>query len=114
MKIEVSTDTRIEGTSAAIADVTATVEAGLSRFQERLTRVEVHLSDMNGHRGGVDRRCQLEARPASRPPVSVSHEAGNDADAVRGAVDKMARLLASTFDRIDDPRGGDSASGLPT
>ncbi len=113
MNVEVSTDTRTEGTAAAIAEVSAAVEAGLKRFRERLTRVEVHLSDVNGHRGGVDRRCVLEARPASHQPVAVTQEAATEAEAVRGALDKMQRLLASTFDKLDDHRGP-SASGLPT
>jgi hypothetical protein len=114
MQIHVSTDTRTEARAPAIADVTAIVEAGLSRFRDRLTRVEVHLSDVNGPRGGVDRRCALEARAASLQPVAVTNEAATEAEAVRGAVNKMSRMLASTFDRLDDPRGGSSASGLPT
>jgi hypothetical protein len=113
MKVNVSTDTRIEGTASAIADVTTAVETGLSRFQDRLTRVEVHLSDTNGPRGGIDRRCLVEARPASRQPVSVDHVAGTEVEAVRGAIDKMVRLLTSTFDKLDDRRGN-SASGQPT
>ena len=114
MKIEVSADSRAGGSSAAIAEVSALVEKGLARFSERLTRVEVHLSDINGARGGIDRRCQLEARAAARNPVSVDHEAGSEVEAVRGAIDKMVRLLTSTFDRLNDHRGGVSASGEPT
>src|SRR5690242_3850935 len=45
MHVQVSTDTR---TTADIAGVTAAIEAGLSRYKERLNRVEVHLSDVNG------------------------------------------------------------------
>jgi len=33
----------------------------LSRFGSRLTRVEVRLSDVNGPRGGRDKRCQVIA-----------------------------------------------------
>jgi hypothetical protein len=113
MQIQVSTDTRAEATTT-IVDVTAIVETGLARFRDRLTRVEVHLSDTNGPRGGIDRRCALEARPTTRQPVAVKNEAATEAEAVRGAVDKMSRLLTSTFDRLDNPRGGSSASGLPT
>ena len=114
MKIEVSTDTRTEGKAAVIAEYTAVVEAGLARFKDRLTRVEVHLSDTNGPKGGVDRRCAIEARPASHQPLAVNHEATSDLEALRGAIDKMSRKLTSTFERLDDHRGGVSASGLPT
>jgi hypothetical protein len=111
MHVEISTDTRITVDSAA---VTAAVERGLSRFGDRLTRVEVHLSDVNGPKGGPDTRCALEARPASRQPVAVTNDAGTADEAVKGAVEKMSRLLESTFGRADDVKGGPSASGLPT
>jgi len=111
MKVEVSTDTR---TDADIAGVTAAVEAGLSRFKERLTRVEVHLSDVNGPKGGRDCRCALEARPAGRQPVVATNEAHTPDDAVKGAVVKMSSLLNTVFGREGDVKGGPSASGQPT
>jgi hypothetical protein len=111
MKVEVSTDTR---TSADTAGVTAAIEAGLSRYQERVTRVEVHLSDVNGPKGGRDCRCALEARAAGRQPVVVTNEAHTPDDAVKGAVVKMGSLLTTVFDREDDVKGGPSASGKPT
>lgn len=114
MKIAVSTDTRTDRKAATAASYSTIVESGLSRFANRLTRVEVHLSDINGPKGGVDRRCAIEARPASHQPVAVNHEATSDLEALRGALDKMSRKLGSTFDRLDDHRGGTSASGLPT
>jgi hypothetical protein len=111
MHVEVSTDTRI---TADIPEVTTTIETGLSRYKERLTRVEVHLSDVNGPRGGRDCRCALEARPAGRQPVAVTSEAHTPDDAVKGAVNKMTSLLTTVFGREDDVKGGPSASGLPT
>ena len=114
MKVEVSTDTRVEGTATVVAAVTSEVEGGLSLYKDRLTRVEVHLSDVNGPRSGVDYRCALEARPAGRDPVAVTHEAVTTEEALKGAIGKMDRLLASTFGRLDQQKGGISASGLPT
>jgi hypothetical protein len=111
MHVEVSTDSR---TTADIAAVTAVIEAGLSRYKERLTRVEVHLSDVNGPKGGPDCRCALEARAAGRQPVAVTNDAGTADAAVKGAVDKMGRLLGTTFGRAGDVKGGPSASGQPT
>jgi hypothetical protein len=111
MHVEVSTDTR---TVADISQVAAAVEAGLYHYAERLTRVEVHLSDVNGPKGGRDCRCALEARPAGRPLVAVVNEAHTPADAVKGAAEKMSSLLATAFGRGDETRGGPSASGQPT
>ena len=111
MHVEVSTDTAI---TADIPATIAAVEAGLARFQGRLTRVEVHLSDINGPKGGHDARCALEARAAGRQPVAVTNQANTPDDAVKGAVAKMKSLLATTFGREDDVKGGPSASGQPT
>lgn len=111
MHVEVSTDTR---TATDTAGVAADVEAGLARFRDRLTRVGVHLSDVNGPRGGPDSRCVLEARAAGRQPVAVTNDAASPNEAVSGAIEKMDRLLSATFDRLDDLKGNTSASGLPT
>jgi hypothetical protein len=111
MHVEVSTDTR---TTADIPSVTAAIEAGLSRYKERLTRVEVHLSDVNGPKGGPDCRCALEARAAGRQPVAVTNDAHTPDASVKGAVEKMCRLLETTFGRKGDVKGGPSASGQPT
>ncbi len=96
MHIEFSTDTR---TAADSAGVTTAIEAGLSRFKKRLTRVEVHLSDVNGPKGGRDCRCALEARPAGRQPVAVTSEAHTSDDAVKGAVEKMSRTGSAASGR---------------
>jgi hypothetical protein len=111
MHVEISTDSH---TVADSARVTAAVEAGLSRYKERLTRVGVHLSDVNGPKGGRDCRCALETRPAGRQPVAVTSEGHTADDAVKGAVEKMTSLLTTVFGREEDVAGGPSASGRPT
>jgi hypothetical protein len=58
MHVEVRTDTR---TAADVA-----IEAGLDRYKSRLTRVEAHLSDVNGPKGGRDCRCALAVPVPSR------------------------------------------------
>src|SRR5262245_18242603 len=111
MHVEVSTDTR---TTTDVAGVTAAIEAELSRYKERLNRVEVHLSDVNGPKGGRDCRCALEARAAGRQPLTVTNDAHTPDDAVKGAVEKMSSLLTTVFGREADVKGGPSASGQPT
>lgn len=108
MQVEVSTDNRIRGSERLFRAVAAETEAALARFADRLTRVEVHLSDINGPRGGTDKRCVLEARAANRRPTAVSHQAGHIGDAVRGAADKMCRHLESTLGRLSEFDRGES------
>lgn len=111
MKIEIRSDKTID--AAKINAVTAAVDAGLSRYESRLTRAEVHLKNADESHSGEMPSCTLEVRPAGRDPVTVHDHAGNVGDAIDGAIGKMERLLDSLFDRLDDPRGP-SASGLPT
>jgi len=103
MKIQLNTDGNIEGTEHLAAHVNEIVEGALSRFSERITRVEVHLSDQNGDKTGQhDKRCMLEARLEGRQPTAVTHDAATLDAAVEGAADKMKRSLESTLERLKD------------
>jgi ribosome-associated translation inhibitor RaiA len=103
MTIQINSDKQIVVDAEVSRFVETEVNRALGRFDSQLTRVEVHLSDLNSHKPGQrDKRCQLEARPAGGKPVSVSDEAATMELAVRGAADKMKRLLESSFGRSRD------------
>lgn len=105
MQVQVKTDANIEGREGLIAHVTGVVESTLDRFRGRITRVEVHLADENGHKTGPgDKRCTMEARIDGHQPVAVTDHAGSVHQAVDGAAGKLLRALDSTFGRLDDRR----------
>lgn len=105
MKIQLNTDINIDGNDAMAARVSATIEQALARFSERVTRIEVHLSDENADKSGQkDQRCMLEARLEGRQPVTVTEHAATMDQAVQGATQKMVRLLDSTLGRVNDHR----------
>ncbi len=112
MQIQLHTDNHVHG-EVSLADwVEAELKDRLARFRDHVTRVEVHLSDVNAARStGHVKRCKLEARPAGRPPVAVQHDAAKVADAVHGAADKLARLLDTTLGRAKDVKGRESIRG---
>jgi len=100
MQIQINTDRSIEGDEALTAQVSGVVEAALSRLRDRITRVEVHLSDENADKSGQhDNRCMMEARLEGRQPVAVTHTAASLDQAVSGATDKLARMIESTLGR---------------
>jgi len=112
MKIQLNTDVNIDGTEALAAQASATVEHALEHFAERITRVEVHLSDENGAKSGQhDQRCMLEARLEGRQPLAVTDDAATIEQAVHGAAQKLVRRLDSTLGRLHDHR--EQTSGLP-
>ena len=105
MHIQINTDTNIEGREELAIHVKGVVESALSRFSDRITRVEVHLSDQNGDKSGQDdKRCMMEARLEGRQPTAVTHQAASLDDAVDGAADKLKRSLESTLERLKDVR----------
>ena len=103
MLIQTNTDRNIGGSEALSAQVEAAVESALDRLKDQITRVEVHLSDENGGRGGSDdKRCMMEARVEGRPPTAVTHEAATIEEAITGAADKLARSIGSALGRLRD------------
>jgi len=100
MQIQINTDHHIEGHEALAAWATGEVKSALSRFSASVTRVEVHLSDENGHKSGPDdKRCMVEARMPGRQPLAVTHSAQTLYLAVTGAAEKLSRLIDSTVGR---------------
>jgi ribosome-associated translation inhibitor RaiA len=105
MQIQINTDSSIEGHARLADHLREEVESGLDRFAHRLSRVEVHLTDVNQAKGGPDdKRCVLEARIQGQNPQAVTHHADTPHTALKGAVDKMVRLLDSTFGRLHSHR----------
>jgi ribosome-associated translation inhibitor RaiA len=103
MQIQVNTDSKIEGQQKLTAHVRSVVESALDRFSDRITRVEVHLSDQNGDkRGHDDKRCMMEARLKGRQPTAVTHHAATLGQAVEGAADRMQRSIESALGRLRD------------
>ena len=101
MYIQINTDHNIEGHQALNAQISAVVESALSRFSDHITRVEVHLSDVNSNKkgGDDDMRCMMEARIKGRQPIAITHHAATVDQVVDGAVDKLASLIESTLGR---------------
>lgn len=113
MKIQINSDNQIAADEKLRATVEKLIESTLARAEGRLTRIEVHLSDVNSEKaGGADKRCLLEARPAGKKPVSVTHQAATVEDAVRGAAKKMQRLLRSSFGKTEAKQARATVRGV--
>lgn len=101
MIIQVNTDKNIEGSARMSSYFTETLEQSLSRFSEQITRLEVHLSDVNAHKeGGDDKRCLIEARLKGLKPIVATHQAENIDFAFSGATDKLISALESAIGKL--------------
>ncbi len=103
MHIQINTDHNIEGSEGLSTYVSGVVENALSLVADRITRVEVHLSDESSNKSSLGfMRCMMEARLEGRQPIAVTEEASNINDAVAGAADKLSRMIESTLGKLRD------------
>ncbi|GGJ95398.1 HPF/RaiA family ribosome-associated protein [Pseudomonas matsuisoli] len=92
---------QMAGGESLQAWVGSAVADRLDRYDEFLSRVEVHVSDENGQKSGAeDKRCQIEARPRNHQPISVTHKAESVDLAVAGAAEKMRHALEHLVGRL--------------
>ena len=75
------------------------VTAAIARHATSLTRVVLHLEDLNGQKGGQDKRCVVEAHPRGLDPVVVRHEAVDVREAVTVVSEKLENALRNRFER---------------
>lgn len=106
MQVLVNSDHNVHASESVAERVETIVTASVDRFMDRITRVEVHLSDMNAaKRGDRDKRCTMEARVSGLAPVVVSHDAPTLAEAIDQAAEKLERALEHSLGRLKDLAG---------
>jgi hypothetical protein len=71
----------------------------LRRLGWLVPRAEVRMSDVNGPRGGIDKRCQVELRTDGAGSVVVASVAGDWRTALDNALARAARLLMRLWRR---------------
>ncbi|MFP7721689.1 HPF/RaiA family ribosome-associated protein [Lysobacter sp. A3-1-A15] len=102
MKVQLNTDSNIQGDEALAQHVEGVIESTLGRFDNQVTRIEVHLSDVNaGKSGSADKHCMMEARIEGRAPVTATEESATVREAISGAARKLQRVLDTTFGKME-------------
>jgi ribosome-associated translation inhibitor RaiA len=98
MKIQVNSDKAINVDASLMRIVKEKSTSALERFAKGLTRVEIHLSDIDNKKTGpADKRCLIEVRPAGDQPLAASALAKSTEEAVDAALRKMKRALTTFF-----------------
>ena len=101
MTIQLNTDKHIKGTESLEQWVTEKISHALKHYEEYITRVEVHLSDLNADKGGIDDiQCKIEARVKGIQPVLVTSKNATKEIALDDAVDKMKAILRTTIEKM--------------
>ena len=100
MQIQINTDHNVKGSDLLRQHVESLLNDSLSNFKDEVTRVEVHISDENSHKGGDDDlRCTMEARIRGLQPIAVTHHAENIDVAIAGAADRITRSVRKTVEK---------------
>lgn len=71
----------------------------LSRFSPRVARVSVTVEDVNGPRGGIDKRCRILVKLDRMEDVAIETTDAEIYDAVSAAADRVGRSVQRKLDR---------------
>lgn len=101
MKVEISYH-GIERTDAIDGAIHREIESAMGRFGGRLTRIEVHVGDVNGPKKGLDdKRCMMEARPAGSKPLAVEAAGSDLYHVIADAAGKLQRAVTHRFEKAE-------------
>lgn len=71
----------------------------LGRFAPRVERVTARVADVNGPRGGTDKRCRMEVKLRGLGSVSSEAHAADVEEAAAFAAERLARGVARALER---------------
>ena len=106
MRIQMVGRRQVELTAALRTYVERRLGFALGRFGERIVRVTVRFWDVNGHRGGVDKRCQLDVAVRPSCKVVVEDTAVHFHAAFDRAAERAARAIRRALERERDWQQG--------
>ncbi len=106
MFIQIHTDNQVASDVERDNRLEEQIRQRLARFESRITDVEIHVTDVNGPRGGAaDLRATLEARVNGVPPVAVAEHGTSIDRAILGAAKKAVRALDHQLGKLSDTKG---------
>jgi hypothetical protein len=101
MQVQVNHDNHLRIAQDTSERLSLTVQNSLAQYERQITRVEMHLGDVNGGKhGSDDKRCMLEARLDRMEPIAVTHQAPSVQLAVDGALKKLEHALSHAIGKL--------------
>lgn len=101
MQIQINTDKNIDGNERLVRFYTAQLEKELERFDDKITRIEVHLGDENSGKFGLnDKKCLIEVRLANKQPLAVTDYGESIEKAFFSALEKAKKVLNTTLKKM--------------
>ena len=84
-----------------VSDIDRRLKFALGRFGSAIRQVTVRVADINGPRGGADKRCRITValRGAGSDSITVDFSDANLYAAVVRACDRAERAIGRAFER---------------
>lgn len=103
MQIQINTDKNVEGNERLVSYFTSELQNELTRFDDKITRIEVHFGDENSNKTGKnDKRCLIEVRIAKMQPIAVTDYGDSIEKAFYHALNKIKKVLEGTFEKMKE------------
>jgi hypothetical protein len=100
--MQIRFESRHPGGAPMRAFATERLSFALRRLSWLVPRATVVLSDMNGSKGGLDKRCRVELTSPKTGPVVISTVAKDWRTALDSAVGLAAQTLFRSWQKIKD------------
>lgn len=101
MQIQINTDKNVEGSERLVNYYTSELEKELARFEDKITRIEVHFGDENSDKFGLnDKRCLIEIRLEKKQPIAVTDYADTLEKSFYNTLQKTKKVLSTTFEKM--------------
>ncbi len=91
---------------AVRAAIEEKLEAVLGRFEQRIVRAEVWVVDVNGPRGGPDKRCRMRVKLRPRGRLYIQETDSDVTVAADRALERLVIALNRSLERRRDMRRG--------
>lgn len=106
MDFQFNTGNKIGGDARMQAHFETRIRERLARFEPRLSRIEVHVRDIDGTRrsGPEGVEVVIEARPKSGSPLATTERGATPEEAFGSAVKTLVARLDATFGKADRVR----------
>ena len=75
------------------------LQAVLQRFGPRIGQVTIYLADLNGPRGGIDKRCRIVAQLLQSGQISVEDTNADLGAVLNRAMDRMGQSVRQKLER---------------
>jgi hypothetical protein len=96
----------LEGTDTLREYAEKRAQAQLCRFDHAVDDVVMRLSDLNGPKGGVDKRCHVMVRSGLLGTTTIEEVSGDEHTAIATALERAARTIGQRLARTRSQTGG--------